>query len=286
MKILSFGEIIWDVYLEKSHIGGAPLNFAAHAAKQGAESYLVSAIGDDDLGKAALSELDKFGINRDFVCVKKGKSTGKCTVFLDSDGVPSFDLEKESAYDEIDINDGLLSSSFDAVSFGTLAIRNEKSRHSLEKIIEKSIARTVYCDINLRSPYFSQGTVDFALKSCKILKISDTELDYLRNNVLRSQITDCEYLLWKLCEKYENIELVLLTCGERGAYVYRSFNRKIYYRRALPVTVVSTVGAGDSFGAVFLTEYLSGKSIDVCLDRAICISAQVVSREEAVPLDI
>ena len=286
MKILSFGEIIWDVYPDKSHIGGAPLNFAAHAAKQGAESYLVSAIGDDDLGKAALSELDKFGINRDFVCVKKGKSTGKCTVFLDFNGIPSFNLESESAYDEIDINDGLLSSSFDAVSFGTLAIRNEKSRHSLEKILKNGIAKAVYCDLNLRSPYYSPETVIFALHNCNILKISDTELDYVRETVLRSGATDYEHLLSELCTRCKNINLVLLTCGERGAYVYRSFNRKIYYRRALPVTVVSTVGAGDSFGAVFLTEYLSGKSIDVCLDRAICISAQVVSREEAVPLDI
>ena len=101
MKILSFGEIIWDVYPHKSHIGGAPLNFAAHASKQGAESYLISAVGDDTLGEAALSELDKFRINREYVSVKSGKTTGKCTVLLDVNGTPSFSLDNKSAYDEI-----------------------------------------------------------------------------------------------------------------------------------------------------------------------------------------
>ncbi len=33
MKILSFGEIIWDVYEDKKCIGGAPFNFAAHCAR-------------------------------------------------------------------------------------------------------------------------------------------------------------------------------------------------------------------------------------------------------------
>ena len=33
MKILSFGEIIWDIYSDKKCIGGAPFNFAAHCAR-------------------------------------------------------------------------------------------------------------------------------------------------------------------------------------------------------------------------------------------------------------
>ena len=286
MKILSFGEIIWDVYPDKSHIGGAPLNFAAHAKKRGAESYLLSAVGNDELGESALSTLDVFGVNREYVRVINGKATGRCRVLLDKNGSPTFNLDKESAYDEIEIPESLLNETFDAIAFGTLAIRSKKSRHSLEKILNKGIAKAVFCDLNLRPPFYDRETVIFALESCDILKVSDTELDYIRENILNTEITDYEYLLNKLCVKYENIGLVLLTCGERGAYIYRSFNPKIYYRMAISVSVVSTVGAGDSFGAVFLTEYLSGKSIDSCLDKAICISAQVVSREEAVPLDI
>ena len=54
MNILSFGEIIWDVYPNEKHIGGAPFNFAAHAKRAGAEAFLMSAVGNDTLGQEAI----------------------------------------------------------------------------------------------------------------------------------------------------------------------------------------------------------------------------------------
>ena len=51
MKILAFGEILWDIFLSADgkvtdkKIGGAPFNFAAHCSKNGADAFLVSAVG-------------------------------------------------------------------------------------------------------------------------------------------------------------------------------------------------------------------------------------------------
>ncbi|RXG63474.1 carbohydrate kinase, partial [Candidatus Atribacteria bacterium 1244-E10-H5-B2] len=42
MKALLFGEILWDIIENKPYIGGAPFNLAAHLAKMGLESTLVS----------------------------------------------------------------------------------------------------------------------------------------------------------------------------------------------------------------------------------------------------
>ena len=47
--------------------------------------------------------------------------------------------------------------------------------------------------------------------------------------------------------------------------------------------VVSTVGAGDSFGAAFLTAYLRTGNIETALQKAVEISAFVVAHKEAVP---
>ena len=58
MKILSFGEIIWDIYDSGPVIGGAPLNFAANCAGLGAESYMLSAVGSDALGRLSLERLE------------------------------------------------------------------------------------------------------------------------------------------------------------------------------------------------------------------------------------
>ena len=89
MKVLSFGEIIWDVYPDEKHLGGAPLNFAAHFAKQGGEAYVLSALGDDELGYEALNKLSLWKVYDEYVSVLSGKDTGKCSVTLNECGGPS-----------------------------------------------------------------------------------------------------------------------------------------------------------------------------------------------------
>ena len=39
MKIVSIGEILWDVYKNEEHIGGAPFNFSVHVNRLGHEVY-------------------------------------------------------------------------------------------------------------------------------------------------------------------------------------------------------------------------------------------------------
>ena len=55
--VVGIGEMLWDVYPERAHFGGAPANFACHAASLGAEAWMVSAVGDDALGRSALDSL-------------------------------------------------------------------------------------------------------------------------------------------------------------------------------------------------------------------------------------
>ena len=98
MRLLSFGEILWDVYPSEKHRGGAPLNFAAHFAKQGGESYILSTIGNDELGKSALKLLSNWNIKTDYVLVSQTKETGKCLVTLDSKGIPSYNILDNVAY--------------------------------------------------------------------------------------------------------------------------------------------------------------------------------------------
>ena len=100
MKILSFGEIIWDIYENEKFIGGAPLNLAAHCSKQGADSFMLSSVGNDDLGTSALEIVKKFNVKTDFVSVNNEKETGKCIVTLNENGVPSYTGNQIQAYIE------------------------------------------------------------------------------------------------------------------------------------------------------------------------------------------
>jgi sugar/nucleoside kinase (ribokinase family) len=99
VRIVSIGEILWDVIGPSEYLGGAPLNFAAHAAKLGYEVFLVSAVGDDDRGRRALEGLQTCGVSADFVQITPGKPTGTAEVELDPDGRPMFRIVRPAAYD-------------------------------------------------------------------------------------------------------------------------------------------------------------------------------------------
>ena len=103
MRIVSVGEILWDVIGDREYLGGAPLNFAAHARQLGHEVFLLSAVGDDDRGRRALEGLRERGISTEFVQVLRGKDTGIAEVELDTDGKPMFRIVRPAAYDFVEL---------------------------------------------------------------------------------------------------------------------------------------------------------------------------------------
>ena len=62
-KIVSLGEVLWDLFPEGAQFGGAPANFACHAAILGANVSMVSAVGSVRHGREALDILRDYGID-------------------------------------------------------------------------------------------------------------------------------------------------------------------------------------------------------------------------------
>ncbi len=282
MKILSFGEIIWDVYPDKKCIGGAPLNFAAHAANEGAEVSLLSAVGYDELGMDALEIIKRHGVDISFVSVKAAYPTGKCTVTLSVSGVPTYKIEENTAYDVIPEPEEDKIKEFDAFAFGSLALRGENNRRTVQNLLNRNVAKEIFVDINLRAPFYSKENVRFCLDNATILKVSDEELQNVALTAFGEKL-DNEESIEKILNEFENIKLLILTCGADGSVAYDTENGDVFRCEPKKVEVVSTVGAGDSYGAAFLVSYLSGRTIPECLRRATEVSAEVVSRSEALP---
>ena len=105
MRIVSVGEILWDVIGENEYLGGAPLNFAAHAQKLGHEVYPLSGVGADKRGRRALDLLKARGMSTEFVQVLKDRPTGTAEVELDMEGKPTFRIVRQVAYDFVDLCD-------------------------------------------------------------------------------------------------------------------------------------------------------------------------------------
>lgn len=283
MKILSFGEIIWDIFGEGKHLGGAPLNFAAHCSNMGLQTWLVSAVGDDELGKIALTEIKKFGINEEYISKVSGKSTGICTVSLDKRGVPAYEIADDVSYDYIEAP--IFAEKTDVIAFGTLALRREHNRAVLNEILMRNNFSEIFSDINIREPFCSKESIEFCLKNATLLKISDEELPRVNNIVFGGNLSLTQSVK-SLSRSYEQIKVIIITKGSKGSCCYDCKSGQFYKTGAKSIDVVSTVGAGDSFSAAFIAKYLMQDPYKKCLDFASKVSAAVCSRKESVPKDM
>jgi len=281
MKIVSFGEILYDVYPDKKHIGGAPLNFAAHLARHGETVSMVSAVGNDDFGQAALKQLDEWNISTENVSVLEDKQTGKCLVTLDEQSVPTYNLLTDVAYDYIPGD--IKGDDFDVLYFGSLALRSDYNLRSLRCLLEKKTFQETFVDVNIRPPFYTKETVCFCVEHATILKISLEELEVVAECIGILDTTDYKAVAKTIKERYHNLKLILITLGPDGAYALDCVSKAEYACAGVSVAVVSTVGAGDSFSAAFLHQYLCKKEIPFCLSYAAKIAGFVVSQSAAVP---
>ena len=107
--IVGLGEILWDMFPDGAEFGGAPANFACSVANLGdgqMDSYVVGAVGRDDLGTRALELLRERGVRTDCVAVVD-EPTGQVLVHLDSAGQPTYEIATDTAWDNIPWSDEL-----------------------------------------------------------------------------------------------------------------------------------------------------------------------------------
>lgn len=280
MKVLSFGEILWDIYDDKSVIGGAPFNFAAHCVKNGGEAYLLSAVGKDALADEALSEIKNKGVGDKFITVTD-KETGKCLVTLDEDSIPSYNLLSDVAYDYIN-TENVNADDFDLLYFGTLSLRSEHNFNALSSLVKNQKFDEIFVDLNIRKPFSSEKAVVFGVENATILKVSDEELDFV-NKILFGGSLSVEESLERFADTYKNIKVIIITLGAKGVMAYERSSNKTVRLYGKKVEAVSTVGAGDSFSAAFICNYFLTGDMYSSLELAVRISAFVVTNAEAIP---
>ena len=85
MTVLSIGELLWDLFPEGAHLGGAPFNFAASCARLGNTALFLSAVGNDDWGAKALAGVAAAGVSTEFVQRTTNAPTGAVNVVFDKD---------------------------------------------------------------------------------------------------------------------------------------------------------------------------------------------------------
>jgi fructokinase len=279
--IVGIGEILWDILPDGRQLGGAPANFAFHARALGAASVIVSAVGDDSLGREILAELGTRGLDRSGIATVSSAPTGTVTVALDAGGIPHYTIHEGVAWDVIPWTAGLgdIAARADAVCFGTLAQRSPVSRATIGSFLDATRPDCLrVLDLNLRQSYFSRETVHGLLGRATVLKLNDDELTKVAE--MLSFPGPETRVLTALLGAYP-LTLIALTKGPAGS---RLFGPDLDLSHpGFRVKTEDTVGAGDAFTATLVAGLLKKRHCGEIGERANRIAGYVCSRKGAWP---
>lgn len=281
--VVGMGEALWDVLPEGKKIGGAPANFAYHVSQFGLPSCVVSAIGDDALGKEIIENFTSKGLDQ--LIAEVPYPTGTVQVEIDQTGIPLYDIKENVAWDNIPYTEHLdaLAKRTKAVCFGSLAQRNVVSRETINHFLDtmpKDDDSLIVFDVNLRQGFYNKEILCKSMQNCNILKINDEELITV-SRMFGYPGIDLQDKCWILLGKY-NLKMLILTCGINGSYVFTLGN--VSFQPTPKVEVADTVGAGDSFTAAFIASILKGKSVTEAHSIAVKTSAYVCTQKGAMPI--
>ena len=280
--VVGLGEALWDVLPEGKKLGGAPANFAYHAGQfLGQEKTIaISALGEDKLADETVKSLEEHGLK--YLMPRVPYPTGTVQVSLDEQGIPTYDIKENVAWDNIplDVDIQAVARQCCAVCFGSLAQRNVVSRETIHRFLDLTPDDCMKIfDINLRQHFYSKEVIQESLRRCNILKINDEEL-VLIGRMFGYPGLDIENKCWLILGKY-NLDMLVLTCGTNGSYVFTP--GQMSFQETPKVEVADTVGAGDSFTGSFCAAILSGRPVAEAHRLAVQVSAYVCTQNGAMP---
>ena len=277
--IVGIGEILWDIFPDRKALGGAPANFAYHCMQLGHEAYAISAIGKDPLGEEIKKELANKGLQHNLQEVSY--PTGKVLVTLAETGSGSYDIQENVAWDHISFTQELeqLAHRTDAVCFGSLAQRSEETASTIHRFLAAMPAESIKIfDINLRPNYYSEALIRSSLEHATMLKLNDEEVSTVA--LLLKLDGSIEAVCQQVLEFFA-LDSVILTRGAYGCNIYTAGGSN--YHPSKEVSVIDTVGAGDSFTAAYVSALLAGRSRPDAIRFSTQVAAFVCTQRGAMP---
>lgn len=272
--------------------GGALFNTAVALGRLGEETCFLSGISTDMFGQRLIAHLEESGVGTSY-CVRSPRPTTLAFVTL-KDGNAQYTFVDENSAGRMLEPSALpdLPASIQAFHFGAISLIPEPCGATFEELMSRHHQTSVMSlDPNIRPAFVTDETAyrDRLLRMIAmsdIVKVSEEDLAWLDpgsdfNSLSRAWLD-------------AGVSIVTLTMGADGARsVTRSLDVTVPSQR---VTVVDTVGAGDTFNAGFLAglrrqgalrkhavESIDEKTLRKALAFATRVAAVVVGRPGADP---
>jgi fructokinase len=276
--VLCIGELLWDVFPNGRHLGGAPPNVAVHLRSLGIPSAVASRVGEDEAGVALRAQLAELGMTTDLIQTDPRHPTGLVTVDLSDPQSPRYTIEQPAAWDFIDRTPELAAAAAgsQAIVFGSLAQRNPISRSTIRSVLPDGALRIF--DVNLRPPFDDRRIVEDSLRRSDLVKLNDLELAVMREWF--GLPTDDREACKALCNNYGCGSICVTRAANGAALLHRG---EWYEHAGCRVQAVDTVGAGDAFLAALIRGLLMGAEPQEALTVANGVGAYVATQPGATP---
>lgn len=297
-KICTMGELLVEFLAKEQHqrfdqtgefVGpfpsGAPAIFASQVAKLGFPVVFFSCVGKDAFGKMCIKRLKDDGVVTDGISLHNKANTGSAFVTYKGPN------ERDFIFNIPNSACGLLS--FDHINEELLKDCNHlhvmgSSLYSFRVIdamrkalyIVKSNGGTISFDPNLRKEMFDipemEASFDYIMDYTDIFLPSESEVSYFASNNTDSEKKTMTSLLKR------GVKHIVVKCGSKGANYYgrdAQDNFRTIHADSYAIDTIDPTGAGDCFGATFVSLMLAGYEVEMALQYANASGALAVAQK-------
>ncbi len=266
-RLPAAGETVTGGTLARHH-GGKGANQAVAASRLGASVRFVGAVGADEDGRSALSDLRREGVAVDGISVLDGVSTGVALIVVDATGENQVAVASganetldaslvEQGLDRVaPARGGVYLANFEISDEALMAGARHAIRQGMRVVVNPAPARVLPPEL-------------LALRPVVLANVAEAE-------ALTGE-RETEAAARSLA--YQTTETVVVTLGAHGALLLEGST--VRHLPAPPVRAVDSTGAGDTFAGAFAAELASGASIADSARFGVAAATLSVTREGA-----
>jgi len=289
-SIVTIGEIVVEIMADTRGDGfreplslrgpfpsGAPAIFIDQVARLGQKAGLISCVGNDDFGWLNIERLRADGVDTSAIRVHPDQVTGSAFVRYREDGERDFVFNiKNSACGQTRITEEgqhLLAQCAHLHIMGSSLFSFrliDEARKAIEQV--KAQGGTISFDPNVRKEMLNipemRAALEMMLQYCDLFMPSGPEL------MLLTEATTEEHAITEILGL--GVSAIVVKRGSQGAS-YHDRGQNLFVP-AFKVAEIDPTGAGDCFGATFVTCRLQGRTIADSLRYANASGALAVGK--------
>ena len=236
-------------------LGSSSAIVAHNLAALGSRVGFITKVGDDALGKIALERLSAGGVDLSRVVRAAGAASGVTVILPHEQGrhiLTYLGTISELRFEDLDLEYLTSGRHFHMSSLFLQRALSARVSELFRRL--KSAGLTTSLDTNDDPDDRWESALDATLPYVDILLPNEREA------MKMARANDLETAVGRLSER---VKTVVVKLGSRGAMAIRAGQR--FAAPAVNVQIVDPVGAGDSFDAGFLHQFLRGGDLQRCL---------------------